>query len=224
MFQNCNMIENFSNIKWVGFDVDGTLYPIVPEINERIRNKIAEKILEKKPDLKDISSARNYFDQKYNILHSGSKVLKEVGYENSTEIMDFCQVNADILDLIEPNPILNNIIQKLQIKYKLYILSSSPEKLTLKKLNEVGINPELFSVKVYNDTPGCGSKSGGEAFDFILSKINCTAENSIHIGDNLKKDILPAKQRSMKTIAVGSKIQEADVSILNINQIEEVLL
>lgn len=218
------MIEDFSNIKWIGFDVDGTLYPIVPEINERIRNKIAEKILEKKPNLKDISSARNYFEQRYNILHSGSKVLKEVGYENPTKIMDFCQVNANILDLIEPNHMLNNIIQKLQKKYQLYILSSSPEKLTLEKLNKIGINPKLFSVKIYNDTPGCGSKSGGEAYDFILSKINCPAENIIHIGDNLKKDILPAKQRGMKTIAVGSNIPEADYSILNINQLERILL
>lgn len=218
------MIENFSNIKWVGFDVDGTLYPIVPEMNERIRNKIAEKILEKKPDLKNISSARNYFEQRYKIFHSGSKVLREVGYENSTKIMDFCQVNADIIDLIGPNPALNNIIQKLQKKYNLYILSSSPEKLTLEKLYKIGINPELFSVKVYNDTPGCGSKSGGEAYDFILSKINCLAESIIHIGDSLKKDILPAKQRGMKTIAVGSNISEANVSLLNINQLGRILL
>lgn len=218
------MIEKFSEIKWIGFDVDGTLYPNSSEINDRIRTEVSKRILEKKPELGSIESARNYFEEKYKIFYSGSKILKELGYENSSSVMDSCQVNADVTDLIEPNPKLNEILRKLHDKYSLFLLSSSPKKLTLKKLEKIGLNPNYFSIKVYNDTPDCGSKSDGSAFDFTLNKIDCPTESQVYIGDSLKKDILPSKQRGMKTIAVGSIINEADFSILKINDLEEILL
>jgi FMN phosphatase YigB (HAD superfamily) len=213
-----------SEIKWIGFDVDGTLYPNSSEINDRIREEISKKILEKKPELENIESAKNYFEEEYKTLGSGSKILRKIGYDNPNKVMDFCQVNAEVTDLIEPNPKLAEIMLQLKNKYNLFLLSSSPERLTLKKLKKIGIGPEYFSITVYNDTPNCGSKSDGTAFDFTLRKINCPVENQIYIGDSLKKDILPAKKRGMKTIAVGSTIEEADISILNINELGRILL
>ena len=52
------MNEVFRTTYAVGFDLDGTLYPPNAEIDNRIRNKISERILEKKPEFGNIETAR----------------------------------------------------------------------------------------------------------------------------------------------------------------------
>lgn len=209
------------NIEAVGFDLDGTLYPNTREIDNRIRTLLAGKVLEKKPGLKDIGKARKFFDERYGALQSITKILKEVGYGNEvSEIKNWCLVNANILDLIEPNQDLVEILRKMHDKYTTYLLTSSPEELSYSKLEKIGINPDTFHYSFFSDI---GSKSDGDAFDYVLYSIQIPAERHVYCGDEKIKDILPAKKRGMKTIAIGSKIPEADICIENINKIEEVL-
>ena len=211
------------NIKIVGFDLDGTLYPSKPEIDDRIRKEISQKILEKKPEFVSLENARGYFEIRYSELNSSREILREVGYENPKEVLGECLNNLNILDLIEPNNYLRDLIKKISRKYLIYLLTSSPEKDALLKLGKLGLEG-FFETAFFTDNPSVGSKSRGEAFDYVLKRFEVSPEYHVYIGDREKQDILPAKERGMKTISVWKKIPGADIFIPHINQIGDVLL
>ena len=213
------MVEIFDDIVAVGFDLDGTLYKTTPAMNNRVRTRIAEKILEKLPALESVEKSRNFFETHYKELSSGTRVLEEVGYENYREVMDECLATANIIDLIKPDMELNNILEDIHSGYITYLLTSSPEQLALKKLEKIGINPELFYVKTFSDTPYIGHKHDGTAFQYIIGATSISADDHVYIGDKLNSDILPAKKLGMRTVAVWSEIPEADYSIKNIHDI-----
>lgn len=212
-----------SKIKILGFDLDGTLYPLTPEINGRVRTRIAAKLLEKKPDLSNEEDARAYFEQRYAELQSGSKVLGEAGYEDPSRIMDECLATADVLDLLNRDQRLTEVIGNLARKYDLFLLTSSPTDLAGKKLMALGVPKEIFRWRGYSDTFKIGEKNNGAAFNYMLSRTGIPAANHAYVGDRLKSDILPAKNLGMQTIAVGSEIPEADTSIPKIYDLERLL-
>src|SRR3989344_8192920 len=92
-------------IKIIGFDLDECLYPSSPEINDRIRKDISKRILERKTCLKNMKEARKQFENLYNRIGSGRKVLVELGFgkEESGRIMDVAISQAEILDLLKPD-------------------------------------------------------------------------------------------------------------------------
>ena len=219
------MSLDLKNIKVVGFDLDGTLYPGTSEINGRVRDKISEYIFEKKPELESLLNARAYFEERYQELESGLKILKEIGYKDTSEIINACLAQADVLDLIEENKYLEGRLKEIRNKYEeLYLLTRSNEDLSLKKLERIGINPNIFSYKLYQDTPNVGSKSSGEAFDYVLNLSEFPASQHAYVGDREKSDILPAKQKGIYTIAVQKRIKSADNYISTINEIGDILL
>jgi len=212
-------------ISVVGFDLDGTLYPGVPEIDNRVRTQISYKLMKKNPSLESVEMARAFFEERYAELHTGTRVLREAGYEDAPEVMDNCLARADVLDLIEPNLDLGKILGKLKGRYITYLLTSSPRDLSLLKLEKLGINPEVFDYIFYSDFPKEGlSKTSGGAFDYAIEKIGLDAGAHLYFGDRKGADILPAKLKGMKTVSVWKEIPEADFFIEEINQIEELLL
>ena len=234
------MVEIFDDIVAVGFDLDGTLYKTTPAMNNRVRTRIAEKILEKLPALESVERSRNFFETHYKELSSGTRVLEEVGYENYREVMDECLATANIIDLIKPDMELNNILEDIHSGYITYLLTTVDEaervafvlqvnplrvrglaevEEALKKLEKIGINPELFHVKTFSDTPYIGHKHDGTAFQYIIGATSISADDHVYIGDKLNSDILPAKKLGMRTVAVWSEIPEADYSIKNIHDI-----
>jgi FMN phosphatase YigB (HAD superfamily) len=208
----------------VGFDLDGTLYNSTPEMDDLVRNRISERILEKMPEFETVERARREFNRRYGKLQSGKGVLESVGYEDCSKVMDDCLATANVAGLIEEDPALVGILEKLKEKRRIYLLTSSPESMALEKLNKLGIDPELFDVLAFNDTPRVGSKSEGDAFLYVMKKIGVGGNHHVYIGDRLRPDISPANKWGMKTVAVWSEIQEADYSIDHIHDIERLLL
>lgn len=211
-------------IRVVGLDLDGTQYQSTPETDLRVRTKIAEKLLDKNPDLKNIENARQFFEQRYAILHSGTKVLEEAGYQYSSKVMDECLATANVIDLIKKDEKLAEIIERIHGEYLTFLLTASPEELARAKLSAIGINPASFDYKLYSDTPEAGNKNDGTAFKYLLNLTQILPEKHVYIGDRKSSDIIPAKNLGMKTIAVWSDIPEADLSIDHIYKLEEILL
>lgn len=218
------MSEQLQNVKAVGFDLDGTLYPATSEIDDRVRMQIALRILEKKPELENVESARSFFEQRYAKFGGGKKVLMEVGYEDPPTIMEDCLARANVLDLINPNKELGAMMKRISLKYESYLLTSSPYDLSLSKLEKIGIDPSLFNNIICRDNPKSGSKISGEAFDYVLSLSQFPACQHVYIGNRKKSDILPARERGMKTIAIGSNIREANLYLNSINELEKLFL
>jgi FMN phosphatase YigB (HAD superfamily) len=214
------MIEK---IEAIGFDLDGTLYPSKKEMDDRIRQEISKKILLKKPELENLEKAREHFEERYKELHSGTEILRETGYPNAGEIMDKCLANADVLDLIDEDKELQKILERLKDKFMLYLLTSSPKELSIKKLEKMGINPEIFNYMFFSDTPNIGSKGSGEAFNYVIREMGIEPSQHLYVGDRERTDVIPAKEKGMETIRIGEE-SSASITIKNIKDIEEVLL
>lgn len=214
------------DIKAVGFDLDQTLYPKNPEIDELIRNEIASKILEKKPELKYIQNVREIYDLKHKIKGSWVSILKEERFDNASEIFYEClsSVNKRVLELISRDEILVDIMNSLKKKYFLFLITNSPRDLSIITLTKIGIDLSLFDCALFGSDPGFLSKISGEPFKIFLSKSPYLPKEHVYVGDSLKADILPAKYCGMKTIAVGENINEADFSIRNIHDITSLLI
>ncbi len=207
----------------VGFDLDGTLYKSTSEMDDRVRTQIAERLLDRDASLGDVAGARAFFENRYAELHTGGAVLREAGYENASAVMDGCLANAEVVDLIKPDPELGAIMKDLNNKYTTYLLTSSPKDLSLSKLEKIGLEG-VFDFMFFGDNPAGLSKMEGTAFDYAIEKIGKNVRWHAYVGDREKSDILPANERGIASVAVWNDITEADYFIEDIKDIGELLL
>ncbi|MDO8509338.1 MAG: HAD family hydrolase [Nanoarchaeota archaeon] len=214
----------FKKIKAIGFDLDETLYAPNEEINERIRNEIAKRILQNKPDLGNIKNARNLYETNYKKWKSGSLTLKKLKLENPEQIMHECLSNANVINLIKEDPILTIILNKIKEKYELFLLTGSPSETSMEKIKKIGININIFNNLIFGNTFPEAKKIDSTMFQNFLKTSKYKPDEHVYIGDNLKTDILPAKSQGMKTIYLGNEIQEADYCIKDIYEIEKLFL
>lgn len=207
----------------VGFDLDGTLYQSTSEINDRVRSRITERILQKKPELKDLQTAREFFELKYKELESGTRVLGNVGYKNPRKVMDECFAEADITCLIPEDPTLVEILNRIRDDYFIYLITSSPREIGEKNLKKIGIKPDYFDETIFGDDGF--SKDDGSAFVEILSCIDCEEPGEhLYVGDKANSDIIPARNLGMRTASVWYDIPEANYYLKSIHDIGGLLL
>jgi len=216
------MISLFNKVKSIGFDLDNTLYPNNPEIDNRIRNKIAEYIFLQKPELGNIENARGFYNERYSEVASGVKILEEIGLKDAKRIMFNC-LNRDVLDLISEDYKLVSIIKKINQNYNIFLITAGPKNSSIGKLKKIGINISIFSKCLFGEDLS-SSKSDGHPFADFLKDSKFLPNEHIYVGDSRLSDIIPAKKAGMKTIAVGNIILEADISIDKIYDIERLLL
>lgn len=215
---------SFKKIKSIGFDLDETLYPPNQEINDRIRNEIAKRISEKMPEFNTLEKARQLYEESYKKWKSGSIVLRNLGFKNPEEVMHECLSNANVIDLVERDSQLIQILGELKERYELFLITGSPGVVSLQKLKKIGFSPQVFNDLIFGDTWPGAKKIDGSVFREFLKKSKHQAEEHVYVGDNLTSDILPAKSAGMKTIAIGLKTREADVTLENIYQIKKIFL
>jgi len=218
------MHKLFMEIKSVGFDLDDTLYPSSPEIDDRIMTEIAQKILHKKPELINLERAKCFYGEERRKIGSGTQVLEDIGYENSKEIMLKCLTEANILDLLKKDINTVNLFERINDKYETFLITASPSDLAIQKLNKIGINFSLFNNLIFGDTSNSGKKVDGSIFRFFLNKSKYSSSEHLYIGDSLKADIIPSKREGMRAIAIGKKMSKADFSIEKICELEKLLL
>lgn len=218
------MYASLSLIKAVGFDLDRTLYTDTTEMNERVAQEIFKAILKFKPELETIERVRAIYTKKGEELRSWSRVLEEIGLENSGEVVKDCLDSADITDLIKDDRKLVQIMEQLSQKFFLFLITRSTRNHATKKLSRIGIPSGLFHFSSFGDDPHSLSERFGKNFKYFLSQSPYQPFEHVYIGDNPQTDIIPPKNLGMKTIIVGKYFKEADFSISNIHEIEHLLL
>ncbi len=209
-------------IKAIGFDLDGTLYPYTPEIHKRVRNKIYEKI-SKFYNIPE-NKAEELFEKAYLETSSGHRSIERISevYEKEIGKRDLIQEaleEADILDMINPNPALRNMLTRLSQTKSLDIITGSEFELARKKLTKIGIPENTFE---YFLSLNNGSKTtGGKYLKWIqLRELN--PKQLLYIGDNNKQDVDAPKSLGIKTCIIG-KYENADFQISNILDLENIL-
>ena len=213
-------------IKAVGFDLDETLYPTNDQINNCIRDNIAEYI-KTKLELQTLSTARLLFDTLYLETASTRKVLTRLNFTNEqiTTIAEQATSSINITKWLKPDAKTIKIVEAINTKFITFLITSSTKNSAEQKLTALNLNINWFKYKSFANQNG--NKIDGQPFSVMLKmlyKLHAIKPNeTIFIGNSKTADIIPSKNEGMQTIAVGSEIPEATTSIPHFNQVENIL-
>lgn len=221
-------MNDFRNIKIIGFDLDQTLYPKSPEIDEAIQYYLYEKIAELKQV--NLEEAKKLFDDLYKKGKglSGRRTLIAIGFgeEEAHNGVQEALENAPIAKFLKPNKKVLNLLKKLKIKYEsIDLITGSNKNNSNTKLERLGIPKEIFSRII---TENDASKSDLSAFHLWLSYYpDCKPENFLYIGDRISSDYEKPKELGIKSILVNIEKPDPSIECLQLNNlldIEEYLL
>ncbi len=208
------------NIKAVGFDLDQTLYPDSPEVQQLVRGEIYRFISETLGI--PYEAAEKRFEREYAKIQGGGRTLEVLGIEDGSERLRDCIVRADVARILKYDKKLVGMLNRMADDYLLFLITESREEDAKRKLQALGISPELFDFTSYWDTQPL-RKHTGTIFPKLFESTGLKAEEHLYCGDRLNDDILPAKKAGMKTVLVGSIHSEADHSIKDIHELEALL-
>jgi FMN phosphatase YigB (HAD superfamily) len=215
-----NMFFDTSSIRVIGFDLDQTLYPKSPEVDEAIQKYIYEKIAEHRSC--SLEEARNLFREQYQEGKglSGSKSLEALGVPNAREIVQEALERADIASTLVADPRTLELLTYLKSKYKnIDIVTGSNSPITLKKLEKLNLSTALFNHLI---TDSDAAKSDGEAYRLWLSKYpNLTPTNFLYIGDRVSSDYEIPKTLGIKSVLVNLSKKDEMLPVLQLSSLLE---
>lgn len=213
------MIDYKTKIKVIGFDLDQTLYPKSPEVDEAIQKYIYEKIAEHRKC--SLGEAKKLFTALYKngAGIGGSKTLDVLGVPNSKEIVQEALERADIASILVPNEETTVFLKKLKGKYKnLDILTGSNDSNTYKKLGKLNIDKEIFSHIITADN---AKKSDGTSYKLWLSMYDLTPENFLYVGDRIRSDYEVPRQLGVTSILVNIAEKDSNVDCPQLSSLLE---
>lgn len=151
------------------------------ECEQRIRNK------KNFVTINDI-----YLEIKEQIGKEKAEILKnkEISLEKS-----YCQANHEIVGLL-------NILKSKNKK----IIAISDMYLPTKFIDEILSKNNIFIDKIYVSCECKAKKSDGTLFKYVLDAENIKPKQIIHIGDNLKADVLGAKLYKISSIHIKKEM------------------
>lgn len=209
-----------SQIKFLCFDVDGTLYRNVPEVWNAIQAQIHQFVAMSKNW--SISKTKEEFERRYRELGSSTKVLESFGLEAKKFFTD-AFVNIDFRKYIKPDKRLFNLINRLKKKYTVGILSNGGMDSVTRKLLAVGLNPKQFFPFLTTYEFGA-LKPDPATFLAVIEKAGVKPEEAVYIGDREETDVEGAHSVGMRAILVWRKSEKADLSIPTIYDLEKYFL
>lgn len=215
------MFKMPNNFSVVGVDLDGTLYPITPEIQKRQRGNIYKKMSVHFGI--SVEEAGTLFEEYYLKLGSGSSALELIAGKLSKQIPkeDFIQEaleETDFLDLLEQNFALSQMLSRISLTRQLDLITSSKYDFALEKLRRIGIYKEVFDCILAHE----GFKTTGEVYRQWVAKRGFLSSQHLYVGDNKIQDINIPSAIGIKTCFLGSYAR-ADFQIKNILDLEQIL-
>lgn len=217
-----------SDIKLVGWDVDGTLYPFNLDLNQVIEQ---EKMMSVAMALGvSVEHAQTEVDEAYQRLKSHTRVLNEFGIDGEQFFVDLWQ-RLDLQPFIKPNPQLAKALLNIQKQSNLQqalITNSNTLATVTKKLSLIGISPEVFS-HIYTSVDTGFIKPDPKIFEMVLKDFGLKPEEMLYIGDREETDIKPAHQMGIRTALVTNEMGKtvstvADLHVASSVEIASLLL
>jgi FMN phosphatase YigB (HAD superfamily) len=213
---------DYKKIRVVGFDLDQTLYPKSPEIDEAIQKYIYAEIAKKKRC--SLENARELFYSYYPRC-SGSKTLVELGFEKTIakNIVQTALENAEISKFLVPDPKTIGLLKKLKEKYYLSLLTGSNEKIAIDKLKKLEIPLEIFDYASFGEV----SKSDGTAFirqmEFFAKRdSSLKPENYLYVGDRKATDVEVPVSLGMYAVLVNVTTKDLSLDVPQLHSLSEI--
>lgn len=152
--------------------------------------------------------------KKYRLEQVTKHELKYLRLKETFDALDY-DVNDDIIHHLSEEYILklpnyNNlfegtfeILEYLQSKYQLHIITNGFEEIQTKKMEKSGIS-KFFNEVITSESVGV-KKPNPKVFEYALEKANTNASCSIMIGDNIEADIKGALDCGIRAIHYNSE-------------------
>lgn len=216
------MINYEKQIKVVGLDMDQTLYPKSPEIDEAIQIYIYQKIAQHKNC--NLKEAEKLFKDLYKEGRGlgGSKTLMRLGIPNAEEVVQEALENADIAKFLQPNSEVLQLLQDLKKKYhNIDLITRSNKRNTITKLSKLAIPISVFSHTITGSDNV--SKSDGQAYELWMSFYeNFKPEQFLYIGDKVSSDYVMPKKMGIQTILVNIKDKDDTIKCPQLSSLIEI--
>ena len=185
-------------LKWLFFDLGGTIYDETYSDKERI-----EKLLVK-------TNSNISFVEFYSEMVNASERFESSAFTAARRCfgIEENEQYSNEKEILYPYAI--DIVSKLSNSYHLAILANQPAN-TLERLKTDGIFP-YFELCFLSECENL-FKPDIRFFEYALEKAGCIPEEAAMIGDRLDNDILPAKKIGMKTIRIAQGLHSSQQPI-----------
>ena len=220
--------------KHVFFDLDHTLWDF--EKNSALTFQEILPAANIKIDFESFLEAYIPVNLKYWKMYREEKVSKEelryIRLKETFDTIDYFVEDSIINHLSEEYiaklPNYNHlfdgtfeILEYLQKKYELHIITNGFEEIQLLKMEKSGIS-RFFNEIITSESVGV-KKPNPRVFEYALEKVNTNAYSSIMIGDSLEADINGAINCGIKAIHFNSeKAQDVPENIISITHLLEI--
>lgn len=212
--------EWVSTIKFLCFDLDGTLFRNVEEAWNAIQQQIY-KTVERQRNL-SMPEAEIYVRKRYEALGSSTKILNELGIDGE-EFFVKAFKKIDLNKLVSKDLKIVSLISDLKKKYKVGMISNTHLSIARKKLEALGLSLKVFNPMITTYELNA-YKPDPAPFLKALEMAGASPEESVYIGDSVENDIMGAKGVGMRAILVWSKSPEADLSLPTIYDLKKIFL
>jgi HAD superfamily hydrolase (TIGR01549 family) len=193
------------DLKWLFFDVGGTIFDEEPVYNfqERavfeLQNKHSCDVSEKE-FASAIRAARRYYLPRY-VQHLIWIFTEDIELYEKVSLAFDKRMNAtsykQYRDLVQLLPGMKDMLMDLGQRYALGIIGNQPA-MVRRRLEEEGMI-DLFHVQAISQEMAL-RKPDLRFFQSALAMAHCTPEESAMIGDRLDNDVYPARVLGMTTV------------------------
>ncbi len=211
---NNSLIKDIKVIVW---DLDGTLYPNIPELAKAIHDAFIAILGERKNlNYKD---AAHLLDATVKIQKGFTRSLQALGCGSRLSIIKRIEELVDKTSYLKIDPKIMSLFQQLsQLRH---ILTSDTTHATInKELEALGLSATIFELVLGVDDTQT-TKPDIIYFSSVLEYTHLTPAEHLFVGDRVEVDLLPAKRMGMRTCLVGGSSYEVDFSLPDVYQVAD---
>ncbi len=203
-----------STIRHIWFDFSDTIAFQKKERLDRLRYKTYSKVVRKPVSDERITEYQKLY-KKFN--HSNAAVFRSFGKSSNywSECINSVEPN-ELYELADKN--IANVLEKIRRFVPISILSNIQLGKILVALN---ISPEWFT-NILSAGMVKEPKPALDGFYKMIELSGIPAQEILYIGDDVEKDVKPAKQVGVKAGLMWKKSDEADYSFENFESILEI--
>jgi HAD superfamily hydrolase (TIGR01549 family) len=211
-------IDMLRSVKYLLWDLDGTLYRSDPDL----LNAIQREIYMRMATVLSIpyQEAKKRFLTVYARLGGATATVVELGLDRS-----LIQEAVDSVDkgkYVKPDPKLRDMFESELRTFNHIIVTNTSREGTVRTLEVLGLSQQIFQGIVTADDV-LRPKPDVEPYLKALEITGGPVHEHVSIGDREKVDILPAKRLGMKTILVWGTSEAADASVPTVYDVPKVL-
>ncbi|MEA2701768.1 MAG: hypothetical protein QOE22_477 [Candidatus Parcubacteria bacterium] len=179
--------DYLNDIRVVGFDLDQTLYPKSPVIDEMIQSYLYLKIAEHMGV--SLAEAEKLFKGRYRggAGMSGRETLEDLGLPNASDLVQEALEHADLTSVLVPDQETNLLLARAREAYEgMDLITGSNLEQTRKKLVALDIGMDAFSHVITQDDAW---KLNGDAYRLWLSYYpHLEPHQFLYVGDRARSD------------------------------------